>query len=220
MPPIVTGSVVALIGLNLAAAAVTDATNARLTIATSADATHLAIAAATFLTAAFVAIHLRGFLRLLPILIGIVAGYILSMLCGVTRRQGHGAHSGRRVAGSTAFPNAGVQLPGAGGHRSHLRGPGGREQRPHRRHLRLHGPRPQSVPRPRLSRRRHSHDGLGVRRRHPANHLRREHGRDGHHRRLQHQQLRDGRLDRHAARSVPQIRGRSSSPSPTRFLAA
>ncbi len=83
MPPVVTGAVVALIGLNLAAAAVADATNAKMTIATSADVTRLVIAAATFLTAALVAIHLKGFLRLLPILIGVIVGYVLSMLCGV-----------------------------------------------------------------------------------------------------------------------------------------
>jgi uracil-xanthine permease len=83
MPPVVTGSVVALIGLNLASAAVADATNAKMTIATSADAVRLAIAAVTFLTAALVAIHLRGFLRLLPILIGVIVGYALSLLCGV-----------------------------------------------------------------------------------------------------------------------------------------
>jgi len=83
MPPVVTGSVVALIGLNLASSAVTNSTNAHMTIATSADAMRLAIAAATFLTAALVAIHLKGFLRLLPILIGVIAGYVLSMLCGV-----------------------------------------------------------------------------------------------------------------------------------------
>jgi uracil-xanthine permease len=83
MPPVVTGAVVALIGLNLAAAAVADATNAKMTIATSADATRLAIAAVTFLTAALVAIHLKGFLRLLPILIGVIVGYALAMFCGV-----------------------------------------------------------------------------------------------------------------------------------------
>ncbi len=83
MPPVVTGSVVALIGLNLASSAVTNATNQRMTIATSADAIRLAIAAATFLTAALVAIHLKGFLRLLPILIGVIAGYVLSLLGGV-----------------------------------------------------------------------------------------------------------------------------------------
>jgi uracil-xanthine permease len=83
MPPVVTGSVVALIGLNLASSAVADATNQRMTIATSADLIRLSIAAATFLTAALVAIHLRGFLRLLPILIGVIVGYALAMLCGV-----------------------------------------------------------------------------------------------------------------------------------------
>jgi uracil-xanthine permease len=83
MPPVVTGAVVALIGLNLAAASVAGATNAKMTIATSADVTRLALAAVTFLTAALVAIHLKGFLRLLPILIGVIVGYVLSMLCGV-----------------------------------------------------------------------------------------------------------------------------------------
>jgi uracil-xanthine permease len=83
MPPVVTGAVVALIGLNLAAAAVADATNAKMTIATSADVTRLIIAAVTFLTAALVAIHLKGFLRLLPILIGVIVGYALALLCGV-----------------------------------------------------------------------------------------------------------------------------------------
>src|SRR6185295_17606165 len=67
MPPVVTGSVVALIGLNLASAAVVSATNAELRISTAADVGRLAVAGATFLTAALVSIHMRGFLRLLPI---------------------------------------------------------------------------------------------------------------------------------------------------------
>jgi len=83
MPPVVTGSVVALIGLNLASSAVIDAVNAQLTIANRADSIRLAIAAATFLAAALVSIHLKGFLRLLPILIGVLAGYALSAVLGV-----------------------------------------------------------------------------------------------------------------------------------------
>jgi uracil-xanthine permease len=83
MPPVVTGTVVALIGLNLASSAVGDAINARLAIESSADLPGLAVAAATFLTAALVPIHLRGFARLLPILIGVTVGYGLAAGLGV-----------------------------------------------------------------------------------------------------------------------------------------
>jgi uracil-xanthine permease len=83
MPPIVTGSVVALIGLNLASSAVTNAINARLVVNSTADLPALFIAAATFLTAALVPLHLKGFLRLLPILAGVIVGYLLAALLGV-----------------------------------------------------------------------------------------------------------------------------------------
>ena len=83
MPPIVTGSVVALIGLNLASAAVTDAINANLTVNSAADLPGLIVAAMTFLTAALVPLHLKGFLRLLPILAGVMVGYCLAALLGM-----------------------------------------------------------------------------------------------------------------------------------------
>ncbi len=83
MPPVVTGSVVALIGLNLASSAVTDAINANLTVNGMAELPHLAVAALTFLTAALIPIHLKGFLRLLPILIGVIVGYLLAAVLGV-----------------------------------------------------------------------------------------------------------------------------------------
>ena len=83
MPPVVTGSVVALIGLNLASSAVTDAINARLAVTSTADLPGLIVAAVTFLTAALVPLHLKGFLRLLPILTGVMAGYLLSAPLGV-----------------------------------------------------------------------------------------------------------------------------------------
>jgi uracil-xanthine permease len=83
MPPLVTGSVVALIGLNLASAAVTDALNAELAINSTAALPGLAVAAATFLTAALVPLHARGFPRLLPILTGVIAGYATAALLGV-----------------------------------------------------------------------------------------------------------------------------------------
>lgn len=83
MPPVVTGSVVALIGLNLSPSAVTNFVNGDLTVKTGGDFTRLAIACVTFLTAALASIYLRGFLQFLPILTGAVVGYGLSAVMGV-----------------------------------------------------------------------------------------------------------------------------------------
>ena len=82
MPPVVTGTVVALIGLNLAASAMQNALNADFVLAGAGDRLNLLIAAVTFGTAAAVAVYLRGFIRLLPILIGVVVGYALAALLG------------------------------------------------------------------------------------------------------------------------------------------
>lgn len=82
MPPVVTGTVVAVIGLNLASSAVANALNADFAIRTSDDVAHLAIASATFLTAALVSVYLKGFIRLLPILTGVVVGYSLTAFMG------------------------------------------------------------------------------------------------------------------------------------------
>jgi len=68
MPPVVTGAVVAAIGLNLAPVAVSDA-------ATSQFDTWMAIV--TVLAVAAVAVYLPGPLRRLPILIGGIIGYII-----------------------------------------------------------------------------------------------------------------------------------------------
>jgi uracil-xanthine permease len=75
--------VVAIIGVNLAPSAIANAVNAELTVSTAADFTRLAIAAATFLTAALVSVYLRGFIRLLPILIGVIVGYALAAFFGI-----------------------------------------------------------------------------------------------------------------------------------------
>src|SRR6266699_3885668 len=71
MPPVVTGAVVAAIGLNLAPVAVSDA-------ATSQFDTWMAIV--TVLAVAAVAVYLPGPLRRLPILIGGIIGYIIYLL--------------------------------------------------------------------------------------------------------------------------------------------
>ncbi|MDQ7825273.1 MAG: solute carrier family 23 protein [Candidatus Eremiobacteraeota bacterium] len=82
MPPVVTGTVVAIIGLNLAASSMANAINPDFAITSARDVTNLTIASVTFLTAAFVAMYLRGFLRLLPILIGVIVGYTLAFALG------------------------------------------------------------------------------------------------------------------------------------------
>jgi len=91
MPPVVTGSVVAIIGLNLASSAVTNAINADLAINNAGDLRRVAVAAATFVTAVLVSMHMRGFLRVLPILIGAIAGCTAAAFLGMLDPQ-TGAH--------------------------------------------------------------------------------------------------------------------------------
>jgi putative pyrimidine permease RutG len=95
MPPIVTGSVVAIIGLNLAGAAVSDAINNELAIKAASDWARVMIAAVTFLTAALVSIRLRGFLQMVPILIGVIVGCAVVAICGMWD-----PHSMARVEGA------------------------------------------------------------------------------------------------------------------------
>ena len=83
MPPIVTGTVVAIIGLNLAASAVGNAINPDFVIRGPADRLALTIALVTFFTAALVSVHARGFLRLLPVLTGVIVGYALAAAVGL-----------------------------------------------------------------------------------------------------------------------------------------
>lgn len=83
MPPIVTGAVVALIGLNLSSSAVSNFINSDFRLAGSGDYIRLAVACVTFAVAAFVSIYLKGFIRLLPILVGVAAGYALSLALGI-----------------------------------------------------------------------------------------------------------------------------------------
>jgi uracil-xanthine permease len=83
MPPIVTGTVVAIIGLNLAASAVGNAINPDFVIRGPADRLALTVALVTFFTAALVSVHARGFLRLLPVLTGVIVGYALAAAVGL-----------------------------------------------------------------------------------------------------------------------------------------
>ncbi len=83
MPPIVTGAVVAIIGLNLSSSAVSNFLNEDFRLATREDAVRLFVSAATFVTASAVSIYFRGFMRLLPILTGVAAGYLLALGLGL-----------------------------------------------------------------------------------------------------------------------------------------
>ena len=66
MPPVVTGTVVAVIGISLAGAAWNN------------YKTELVTATITVLAAALASVYLRGFPRLLPVLIGVVVGYLVA----------------------------------------------------------------------------------------------------------------------------------------------
>src|SRR6202158_1167935 len=68
MPPVVTGTVVAVIGIALASVAVSNCQK------------ELVTGTITFLAAAIASVYLRGFPRLLPVLIGVVVGYVVAGL--------------------------------------------------------------------------------------------------------------------------------------------
>jgi uracil-xanthine permease len=82
MPPVVTGTVVAVIGLNLASTAVANCLNRDFAVQGPEDCVRLLIASATFLAAALTAVYTKGLLRLLPILCGVVAGTALAAALG------------------------------------------------------------------------------------------------------------------------------------------
>jgi uracil-xanthine permease len=83
MPPVVTGAVVALIGLNLAGSSVSAALGSSLTLGSRREWLMLAVSATTLCTAAAVAVYLRGFLGLLPVLFGVLAGSALALALGL-----------------------------------------------------------------------------------------------------------------------------------------
>lgn len=79
LPPAAMGPVVALIGLELAGTA---ASNAGLT-ASSIDPKNVIVFLVTLLTAVLGSVLFRKFFAVIPILIAIIAGYIVALLCGI-----------------------------------------------------------------------------------------------------------------------------------------
>lgn len=80
LPPAAMGSVVALIGLELAGSA---ASTAGLTGVEKVDPKNLIVFLVTLGVAIFGQVLFRGFLSVIPILIAIIAGYIAAAICGL-----------------------------------------------------------------------------------------------------------------------------------------
>jgi len=80
MPPVVTGTVVAVIGLALA------------NVAWANFSKDLLTATVTVLAAVLASVYLRGFARLLPILIGVVVGYLVALVDPVCGASAAGCH--------------------------------------------------------------------------------------------------------------------------------
>ncbi|WP_150540197.1 uracil-xanthine permease family protein [Actinobacillus vicugnae] len=79
-PPVVVGPVIIIIGLGLAPTAVDMALGKSTTIEPN---TALLISMATLITTLIVAVFAKGLMKLVPIMFGIVVGYILSLVFGI-----------------------------------------------------------------------------------------------------------------------------------------
>ena len=95
LPPVVTGTVVAVIGLALAGAAWNNYKGDLLT------------ATVTVLTAVLVSVYLRGFPRLLPVLFAVVVGYLVSLVdpaCQAAKSACHISFDGVQSAAWIGLP--------------------------------------------------------------------------------------------------------------------
>ncbi|WP_423188292.1 uracil-xanthine permease family protein [Alkalibacterium sp. f15] len=78
LPPIVIGPMIMVIGLGLASNAVQSAG-----FVMDSDWRTILVAVSTFLITAFINTSAKGFMKIIPFLIGIVGGYILAILLGI-----------------------------------------------------------------------------------------------------------------------------------------
>ena len=83
LPPVVIGPVVMVIGLGLAQVAVSMATGKAGDTQVVPYGTALSIAAISLLVTMLTAIRARGLLKLVPILVGVFVGYVVSLVMGV-----------------------------------------------------------------------------------------------------------------------------------------
>ncbi|MDD3406564.1 MAG: uracil-xanthine permease family protein [Methanomicrobium sp.] len=87
-PPIVVGPVIAVIGLSLAPTAVAQALGQSGGVQVIPVETSLIIAAVSLMTTIAVFAYAKGWMKLVPILCGIAAGYIASIILGVVNYAG------------------------------------------------------------------------------------------------------------------------------------
>lgn len=80
LPPVVIGPMIMIIGLGLAPSAIGQI---GLTSGTELDIKVLVVAIVSFLVTAIVMTKAKGFLKVIPFLIGIVAGYIMAVILGL-----------------------------------------------------------------------------------------------------------------------------------------
>lgn len=78
LPPIVIGPMIAVIGLGLAGSAISNAG-----FVADGDVRSMVVAVATFLIAAMISTKAKGFFKIIPFLIAILCGYILSIFFGL-----------------------------------------------------------------------------------------------------------------------------------------
>lgn len=80
LPPVVIGPMIMIIGLGLAPSAISQI---GLGTGVDIDWRGVAVAIVTFLTTAIVMVRAKGFIKIIPFLIGIVTGYILAIILGM-----------------------------------------------------------------------------------------------------------------------------------------
>ena len=80
LPPVVIGPMIMIIGLGLAPSAISQI---GLGTGVDIDWRGVAVAVVTFLTTAIVMVRAKGFIKIIPFLIGIVTGYILAIILGL-----------------------------------------------------------------------------------------------------------------------------------------
>ncbi|GEL14466.1 uracil-xanthine permease family protein [Pediococcus cellicola] len=89
LPPIVVGPIVMVIGLSLAGTAATDATMRTLASGTTTyDWRYFMVALVTLLVTIGFNMFLKGFISLIPILLGIIVGYLLAVVVGIVDFSG------------------------------------------------------------------------------------------------------------------------------------
>jgi uracil permease len=84
LPPVVIGPMIMIIGLGLAPSAIGQI---GLSSGTALSLRTVLVAGVSFLTTAVVMTRAKGFFRVIPFLVGIVAGYIVAVFCGLVDFQ-------------------------------------------------------------------------------------------------------------------------------------